>query len=357
MSTTSAETRSSAARTRRLRERRRQGTRCVTVDVNQGELDALIVRGYLAEEERGDGAAVPLACPLRLAERHAEASLPPLPDVHDEAYWREWCNNHHVATATRTFSLAAPKQKAPLKSGASCRQSGKNPVKPLALGHDRRRGAFPFAFADRGLTLADGRHNGRWRRRRHICSECLSLLYSQARWAFSPLDWCPSRSELTPSPPTAKIRFIEVPLDPQRSKYNLHYSFRSATSAKKSQRTAKNGVASRGKQLRELLCAASWSSAASMPASLLSSARSVSTARWGIGCVAWQDVDPSIQVQIGGDKSSGPKPAMLEKVVAAVKTDKTKALDMFNKGEGAAPHGPRPRRRVRQRTGCRKEDS
>jgi hypothetical protein len=57
--------------------------------------------------------------------RHAEASLPPLPDVHDEAYWREWCNNHHVATATRTFSLAAPKQKAPLKSGASCRSRAK----------------------------------------------------------------------------------------------------------------------------------------------------------------------------------------------------------------------------------------
>jgi hypothetical protein len=28
------------------------------VDVNQGELDALIVRGYLAEHERGGGAAI-----------------------------------------------------------------------------------------------------------------------------------------------------------------------------------------------------------------------------------------------------------------------------------------------------------
>jgi hypothetical protein len=36
----------------RHRERRRQGTRCVTVDVSQSELDALVVRGYLSEGER-----------------------------------------------------------------------------------------------------------------------------------------------------------------------------------------------------------------------------------------------------------------------------------------------------------------
>jgi hypothetical protein len=57
MSTAPAK-RSSAARTRRHRERRRHGTRCVTVDVSQGELDALVVRGYLSEEERDDGAAI-----------------------------------------------------------------------------------------------------------------------------------------------------------------------------------------------------------------------------------------------------------------------------------------------------------
>jgi hypothetical protein len=43
---------------KRHRERRRQGTRCVTVNVSQGELDALLVRGYLSEEERDDGAAI-----------------------------------------------------------------------------------------------------------------------------------------------------------------------------------------------------------------------------------------------------------------------------------------------------------
>jgi hypothetical protein len=57
MSTTPAE-RSSAARMTRHRERRRQGTRCVMVDVNQDELNALVVRGYLPEEVRGDAAAI-----------------------------------------------------------------------------------------------------------------------------------------------------------------------------------------------------------------------------------------------------------------------------------------------------------
>ena len=58
MSTTPAGSRSSAARTRRHRERRRQRTRCVTVDVNQSERDALVVRGYLSEEDRDNGAAI-----------------------------------------------------------------------------------------------------------------------------------------------------------------------------------------------------------------------------------------------------------------------------------------------------------
>ena len=58
MSTTPADSRSSAARTRRHRERRRQGTRCVTVDVSRSERDALVVRGYLSEEERDSGNAI-----------------------------------------------------------------------------------------------------------------------------------------------------------------------------------------------------------------------------------------------------------------------------------------------------------
>jgi hypothetical protein len=43
---------------KRHRERRRQGTRCVTVALNQSECDALVVRGYLAEEERDNGAEI-----------------------------------------------------------------------------------------------------------------------------------------------------------------------------------------------------------------------------------------------------------------------------------------------------------
>jgi hypothetical protein len=57
MSTTTT-SRSSASRMKRHRERRRQGTRCVTVDVSQGELDAFVLRGYLGEDQRGDGAAI-----------------------------------------------------------------------------------------------------------------------------------------------------------------------------------------------------------------------------------------------------------------------------------------------------------
>jgi hypothetical protein len=68
MSTTPVESRSSAARTRRLRERRRQGTRCVTVNVNKGEIAALVVRGYLPEEERGDGTALKKAIEAVLSD-------------------------------------------------------------------------------------------------------------------------------------------------------------------------------------------------------------------------------------------------------------------------------------------------
>jgi hypothetical protein len=45
------------ARMTRHRKRRR-GTRCVTVDVSQRERDALVVRGYLAKQERDNGAAM-----------------------------------------------------------------------------------------------------------------------------------------------------------------------------------------------------------------------------------------------------------------------------------------------------------
>jgi hypothetical protein len=67
MSTTPA-SRSSAARMTRHRKRRRQGTRCVTVDVSQSELDALVVRGYLSEGERDDGVALKKAIEAVLSD-------------------------------------------------------------------------------------------------------------------------------------------------------------------------------------------------------------------------------------------------------------------------------------------------
>ena len=67
MSTTPA-SRSSASRMTRHRERRRQGTRCVTVDVSQSELDALVVRGYLSEGERDNGIALKKAIEAVLSD-------------------------------------------------------------------------------------------------------------------------------------------------------------------------------------------------------------------------------------------------------------------------------------------------
>ena len=49
---------SSTQRTRRYRQRRHRGMRCVTVEVSQSEVAALEARGYLSEEERDDGAAI-----------------------------------------------------------------------------------------------------------------------------------------------------------------------------------------------------------------------------------------------------------------------------------------------------------
>ena len=49
---------SSTQRTRRYRQRRRRGMRCVTVEVSQSEVAALEARGYFSEEERDDGAAI-----------------------------------------------------------------------------------------------------------------------------------------------------------------------------------------------------------------------------------------------------------------------------------------------------------
>jgi hypothetical protein len=49
---------SSTQRSRRHRRRRRLGTRCITVAVNELELSALILKGYLPEEDRNDAEAI-----------------------------------------------------------------------------------------------------------------------------------------------------------------------------------------------------------------------------------------------------------------------------------------------------------
>jgi hypothetical protein len=48
----------SAERTRRYRQRRRLGTRCITVEMNDLEISALVAKGYLPEEARGDSKAI-----------------------------------------------------------------------------------------------------------------------------------------------------------------------------------------------------------------------------------------------------------------------------------------------------------
>jgi len=52
---------SSTERSRRHRQRRRRGTRCITVAVNELELSALILKGYLPEEDRNDAQAIKAA--------------------------------------------------------------------------------------------------------------------------------------------------------------------------------------------------------------------------------------------------------------------------------------------------------
>jgi hypothetical protein len=52
---------SSTERSRRHRQRRRRGTRSITVDVNEFEVSALVVKGYLPEEARDDAKAIKAA--------------------------------------------------------------------------------------------------------------------------------------------------------------------------------------------------------------------------------------------------------------------------------------------------------
>jgi hypothetical protein len=52
---------SSTERTRRYRQRRRRRTRCITVEMNELEISALVAKGHLPEEARSDGKAIKAA--------------------------------------------------------------------------------------------------------------------------------------------------------------------------------------------------------------------------------------------------------------------------------------------------------
>jgi hypothetical protein len=46
---------------RRYRERRRDGLRCVTLDIRDGEIDALARRGFLKSDARNDLRSIEMA--------------------------------------------------------------------------------------------------------------------------------------------------------------------------------------------------------------------------------------------------------------------------------------------------------
>ena len=58
----------STERSRRHRQRRRLGTRCITVEVNESEIAGLVAGGYLPEEARGDPAAIKAAIEVVISD-------------------------------------------------------------------------------------------------------------------------------------------------------------------------------------------------------------------------------------------------------------------------------------------------
>jgi hypothetical protein len=59
---------SSTERTRRYRQRRRRGTRCIIVEMNELEISALVAKGYLTDEVRGDPKAIKAAIEALIAD-------------------------------------------------------------------------------------------------------------------------------------------------------------------------------------------------------------------------------------------------------------------------------------------------
>ena len=63
-----------AERMRRHRERRREGMRCLSIELHETEIDALVQRGLLKQETRHDQNAIADAL-----YDHLERTLEPLP--------------------------------------------------------------------------------------------------------------------------------------------------------------------------------------------------------------------------------------------------------------------------------------
>lgn len=68
---------SSSERSRRYRQRRREGTRCITVEISDDELAALVAREYLAKEERADSSAIQKAIECVISDVAFEAEFGP----------------------------------------------------------------------------------------------------------------------------------------------------------------------------------------------------------------------------------------------------------------------------------------
>jgi hypothetical protein len=58
----------STERSRRYRQRRREGTRCILVDVHEGDVAALVARHYLPEQGSRDSGAIKAAVEALIAD-------------------------------------------------------------------------------------------------------------------------------------------------------------------------------------------------------------------------------------------------------------------------------------------------
>jgi hypothetical protein len=68
MSSSLRDAESSAVRTKRHRDRRRRGKRCITVEISADELAGLVAGGYLPKETRTDAMAIKRAIETAISD-------------------------------------------------------------------------------------------------------------------------------------------------------------------------------------------------------------------------------------------------------------------------------------------------